>query len=96
VGDEGNRAKCRKHGVSVGEIEGLFLDGDPIVLPDHRHSGSERRLLAVGQTAGGRNLYVVFTLRWAGERVQLRPISARYMHAKEIRTYAQARARLQQ
>lgn len=94
--DRGNREKCQKHGVSLDEIEGLFLDGAPLVLPDQRHSASERRLLAIGRTTKGRHLYVVFTLRQAGELVRLRPISARYMHGKEIETYAEARARIQQ
>src|SRR5271170_2071366 len=31
--DEGNRAKCQKHGVSVAEIEGLFRR-PVVILPD--------------------------------------------------------------
>lgn len=94
--DSGNRDKCRKHGVSLAEIESLFVDGDPFVLPDTRHSLREQRLLAIGRSAGGRHLYVVFTMRQVGLEVLLRPISARYMHAKEVRAYAEARARVQQ
>src|SRR3954453_21201233 len=94
--DHGNREKCQKHGVSLGEIEDLFLDSDRLVLPDHRHSGKARRLLAIGRTAEERHLYVAFTLRQAGELLQLRPISARYMHGKEIEAYAKARARIQE
>ena len=92
--DHGNREKCQKHGVSLGEIEDLFLDSDPLVLPDHRHSGKERRLLAIGRTAEERHLYCL-TLRQAGG-LQPRPISARYMHGKEIEAYAEARARVQE
>jgi uncharacterized DUF497 family protein len=38
--DAGNRDKCGKHGVSVGEIEAT-LRGSPIFAPDEAHSGAE-------------------------------------------------------
>lgn len=31
--DAGNRAKCRKHGITVDEIESLFRAG-PVTVPD--------------------------------------------------------------
>jgi uncharacterized DUF497 family protein len=40
--DEGNRAKCREHGVPIEIIEGLFRRGLTI-LPDEAHSQAERR-----------------------------------------------------
>ena len=38
--DDGNRSKCEKHGVSIAEIEALFLQG-PRVAPDPKHSAGE-------------------------------------------------------
>jgi uncharacterized protein len=85
--DEGNRAKCQKHGVSLSEIEALF-DCGPGVAPDIRHSADEDRLVAVGRSDAGRPLFVVFTIRVKEGRRLIRPVSARYMHAKEIARYA--------
>jgi uncharacterized DUF497 family protein len=84
--DEGNRAKCTKHGVSVAEIEALFASG-PRVAPDVAHSASEDRLIAVGRTNDGRALFIAFTLRKRGAHSLIRPISARYMHKKEADAY---------
>lgn len=84
--DDGNRAKCAKHGVSVAEIEALFRSG-PRVAPDPIHSLAEDRLIAVGRTAQGRGVFVAFTLREKAGRLLIRPVSARYMHRKEIEAY---------
>jgi hypothetical protein len=84
--DDGNRAKCQRHGVSVAEIESLFAR-PVMVLPDDAHSGAEERLRAVGRTAGGRHVFLVFTIRRRGGERYIRPISARYMHRKEIESY---------
>ena len=84
--DEGNRAKCLNHGVSIPEIEAL-LRGEPHVAPDPRHSAAEDRFIAVGRNARGRALFVAFTFRTRdGERL-IRPVSARYMHRKEVASY---------
>ena len=81
--DRGNRAKCEKHGLSVAAIESLFAR--PLaVLPDEAHSQSERRFRAVGRTDKGRGVFLVFTLRHRGDEIFSRPISARYMHKREI------------
>jgi len=85
--DDGNRDKCQKHGVSLAEIESLFR-GEPLVGPDAGHSKVERRFRAVGVTAKGRSLFVVFTWRRAAKNLRIRPISARYMHAKEVQAHA--------
>lgn len=86
--DAGNRAKCQKHGVSVAEVEGLF-SRPLLIIPDASHSKSEERLRAIGKTAGGRSVFLVFTIRVrAGKRV-IRPVSARYMHRKEVKHYEQ-------
>ena len=84
--DEGNRAKCQQHGVSPAEVEGLF-DRPVLIIPDAAHSLSEERLRAIGKTARGRSVFLVFTIRERdGERL-IRPISARYMHRKEVASY---------
>jgi uncharacterized protein len=81
--DRGNRAKCEKHGLAVAVIEGLFTR--PLaILPDTGHSQRENRFRAVGRSDKGRGVFIVFTLRRNGEELLIRPISARYMHKKEI------------
>ena len=84
--DDGNRSKCQTHGVSIAEIETLFVQG-PRVAPDPKHSADEDRLIAVGKTNVGRPLFVAFTMRTKDGRRLIRPVSARYMHAKEIAAY---------
>jgi uncharacterized DUF497 family protein len=84
--DHGNRAKCRKHGVSTETIEALFRGGVTI-LPDDAHSQIERRFKAIGRTDEGRMIFAVFTIRRHGSALLIRPISARYMHKKEIEHY---------
>jgi uncharacterized DUF497 family protein len=57
------------------------------VAPDPRHSAAEDRFIAVGRNAQGRALFVAFTFRTRdGERL-IRPVSARYMHRKEVASY---------
>ncbi len=84
--DEGNRSKCQKHGLSPHAIEGLFA-GPVAILPDAEHSQEEHRFRAIGRTRQGRAVFVVFTLRRQGDDVLIRPISARYMHDKEVQSY---------
>jgi uncharacterized DUF497 family protein len=84
--DDANREHCRKHGVSIAEIEAL-LSGNPRIAPDLKHARLEDRLVAIGRNRDGRPLFVAFTLREKSGRRLIRPISARYMHVKEIRAY---------
>jgi uncharacterized DUF497 family protein len=84
--DGSNRTHCRKHGVSIAEIEAL-LRSNPRVAPDLRHAHLEDRLIAVGRTAQGRPLFVAFVLRRKFGQPTIRPVSARYMHAKEVERY---------
>ena len=84
--DAGNRAKCQKHGVSVAEVEGLF-SRPLLIIPDASHSQSEERLRAIGKTARGRSVFLVFTIRELAGKRFIRPVSARYMHIKEIKHY---------
>ena len=84
--DRGNRAKCQKHGLSIALIESLF--SRPLAtIPSAVDSQEERRFCAVGQTGNGRRVFLVFTLRRKGDMRLIRPISARYMHKKEIESY---------
>ena len=93
--DNGNRDKCRKHGVPAETIENVFCGRPLMVQPNVTNSKSEQRFRAVGKTAEGRSVFVVFTLRdREGERL-IRPISARYMHNEEIETFEKENPRLQ-
>jgi uncharacterized protein len=84
--DAGNRTKCRKHGVSLAQIEALFAH-NPRIAPDLKHSVDEDRLIAVGRISTGRPVFVAFTTRTKNGRRLIRPVTARYMHAKEIAAY---------
>ncbi len=75
--DHGNREKCQKHGVTIAEIEDA-LRGQLRIAPDLKHSATEQRLIAIGRTPAGRWIFVALSIR---------PISARYMHRKEIASY---------
>ncbi len=82
--DRGNRAKCEK--LSIVAIESLFAS--PLaILPDAAHSQRENRFRAIGRTEKGRRVFIIFTLRPKGDELLIRPISARYMHKKEIEAY---------
>ena len=85
--DDGNLAKCRKHGVSVEEIEELFVSGAVLILPDTQHSLAEERSKAIGKTSAGRWIFLAFTLRQREGSHLLRPVSVRYMHRKEVDYY---------
>jgi uncharacterized DUF497 family protein len=88
--DEGNRAKCQKHGLSITQIEGFFAYS-PRVAPDHKHSVDEDRFIAVGRIAG-RPVFAAFTIRVKDKRRFIRPVTARFMHAKEVAAYEEESA----
>lgn len=85
--DGGNREHCRKHGVSVAEIERLFRENRLAVMPDPAHSQIEERFLGIGRTAEGRAIFLAFTIRETSGKRLIRPIRTRYMHRKEIEAY---------
>lgn len=87
--DEGNWPKCGKHGVEKDEIE-FVLSRDPLILPD-RSGALETRYNAVGTNQYQRYIFIVFCVRRRGSSNLIRPISARYMHEKEVRTYDRTR-----
>lgn len=71
------------HGVSNQEAEEAFLSQPNAVFEDEKHSAQEKRHGLFGETAKGRKLTVVFTLR----KGRIRVISARDMSKRERRAY---------
>lgn len=90
--DDGNREKCLKHGLTIALIESVF-DGVVHVMPDPAHSEQETRYIAIGLTHEKRSVFIAYTLRESHGLHLIRPISARYMHRKEIEYFAQAIAK---
>jgi uncharacterized DUF497 family protein len=83
--DSGNALKSiDKHGVSCDEAESVFAQNEVLILKDERHSQSEIRWHAFGDSNRNRLLSVTFTVR---ENL-LRVISARPMNKRERKTYA--------
>ena len=82
--NEGNIDKnLLKHQVQNWECEQIFFNEPLIILDDPKHSLSEKRWAAFGQTDAGRSLTIIFTKR---EKL-LRVISARDMNRKEKKFY---------
>jgi uncharacterized DUF497 family protein len=88
--DDGNFAKCQKHGVTPEEIEDVLTSGRMVRFPDP--NPDEPRLRGIGTTKAGRYVFIVYTLRPAADGMRIRPISARYMHRKEVDYYEQQQA----
>jgi uncharacterized DUF497 family protein len=87
--DHANRDKCRKHGVSIADIEAMFAK--PLaVFPDPLHSRQEERFKAIGLSQKGRHIFLVFTLRKHGSDTSAnqRPLHAQKgKHRKEVEHY---------
>ena len=82
--DDGNIGKnWTKHRVTDWEIEEVFFNQPLALASDTRHSQSEVRYYALGQTDRGRLLSASFTIR----RRLIRPISARDMNPRERRIH---------
>jgi len=89
VWDSGNAPKvASRHQVEPGECEQAFFQRPFVVSYDPGHSSTEPRWRALGQTAAGRQLFLVFTLRGTLIRV----LAARTMNRKERRYYAEIAA----
>ncbi|MDR0275097.1 MAG: BrnT family toxin [Burkholderiaceae bacterium] len=86
--DSGNWPKCAEHGVSREEIEQVLADAR--IAPDPKRSQQEARYIAVGRNGAGRPMFVAFAVRWREGQFFIRPISARYMHAKEVKRYEES------
>ena len=85
--DRGNTLKNDKHGVAMMEAEQVFFLTPLVVTPDERHSSTEPRFRALGQTLLGKRLAIIFTVR--AHATLIRVISARDMHRKERALYEQ-------
>jgi uncharacterized DUF497 family protein len=83
--DAGNTGKNGKHGVTDAEAEQIFFCSELLVVQDDRHSESEPRYHALGETQSGAGLHVTCTLRADGTRIRV--ISARPMSRKESTIY---------
>lgn len=87
--DSGNERKSLdKHTVSQAEAEQVFFNQPLVIEADIRHSQSEPRFHALGQTNDGRFLHITFTVRGGGTLIRV--ISARDMHRNEEALYAKA------
>jgi uncharacterized protein len=83
--DEENAQKnWTRHQVTPEEAEDVFFNEPLVIRSDIRHSNQEKRYYALGQTGGGRWLFVAFTIR----RSLVRVISVRDMNQKERSAYA--------
>lgn len=82
--DAGNLAKCQRHGVAAAEIEALF-SREVLLAPDPWQH--EVRMRAIGRSSSGRPVFLVFTIRVRDDGAYIRPISARFMHAREWNAY---------
>ena len=58
-----------------------------MILPGEVQPLTETRVGAIGKTAAGRHIFLVFTIREKKGGRYVRPISARYMHKKEVQHY---------
>ena len=84
--DKGNVEKnFLKHGITCEQIEKIFHHS-PWVAPDVKHSSIEERFLAIGRISG-RRAFVSFAIRIRENKTLIRPISACFMHAKEVKKY---------
>lgn len=93
--DAGNRHKCQKHGLAIAQIEHVVSHTETLIVRDVNNSAFESRFIAIGRTREGRFAFVAFTPRMREGRTFLRPISARYMHRKEVARYEKESSTLQ-
>jgi hypothetical protein len=93
--DSGNCDKCRKHGLTITEIEYVLRHSETLIVSDAKNSEVEPRFIAIGRTPAGRYAFVAFTPRVVHGEPKVRPVSARYMHKKEIARYEKENSGLQ-
>ena len=84
--DAGNLLKILQRGITPQLIE-EFFSREQLLSPDHKHSTSEKRFIAVGKSYEGRYLIVSYTIRVKNNLNLLRVVTARYMHKKEYHVY---------
>ena len=87
--DAGNSTKSlRKHGATCQEAEAVFREREFVPLGEqYKPPSAEPRFAVLGKPAGGKLLFVVFTIR----KQFIRVISARPMNDKERKFYASLR-----
>lgn len=91
--DSGNATKVlTRHNVDPGECEQIFFVEPVLVTGDEKHSGTEPRWRALGQTLARRRLHIVFTIR----DDLIRVIAARDMNRGERQAYDQIKARFKE
>ena len=83
--DVENWPKCGKHGLSKMEIESIFRDV-PVSIPTR-----SRVRNGFGQSGATRmaDIFCDFHIAATAAGILIRPLSARYMHKKEIAIYEQ-------
>ena len=75
----GNAEKnWERHQVAPSESEQVFFNHPLLIAEDEKHSGREKRWYVLGQTDGGRELFIAFTKR----KKLIRVISSRDMSRK--------------
>ena len=70
-----NKANIKKHGISFGEAQTVFDDGNAVIIPDHVHSRGEERFIIIGFSRKDRLLTVCHCERQNGKIIRI--ISAR-------------------
>jgi uncharacterized DUF497 family protein len=95
-GHDGNgESRSTAPGVTIAAIESVFL-GAVAVFPDPAHSNVEERFRAIGRANDKRSVLIVFILRRRGNDLLIRPLSARYMHKREVDHYEAEASKAQQ
>jgi uncharacterized DUF497 family protein len=57
--DDGNAAKCLRHGLTLAKIE-YALSHEARFAADPAHSLTEQRFIAISRTAAGRAVFIAF------------------------------------
>jgi len=78
-------SNLRKHQVSFGEAQTVFLDERALVIPDPDHSAEEERFVILGMSRAARVLVVVHCFRQEGAVIRI--ISARRAGTNEQQPY---------
>ncbi len=84
--DDANIYKIYRRGLSIDIVE-EFFSREVLILPDHKHSEKEYRIVAFGKSLEGRYMRAVFTMRKMNDHDLIRVVTARYMHKKEVKVY---------
>ena len=86
--DPANLLQNEQYSVGDAQAEQVFFNEPLLLLEGAAHAASRKRWQALGRTNDHRLLKISFTLR--DEHRRLRIVSARPMHRRERKAYAQA------